>query len=134
MIRHSSSRVIPALRRSAAVAVAGSGVVLASAVLAPALADSGDDGEVLAEPISLATATLTFVVLPLAIIGLIWFLASIPSMVSSPRYRPGVSWWASPVWFNGPPDSTRGHPAPPPPATVDPAAVASDGGGTSARW
>ncbi|HYN76042.1 MAG TPA: hypothetical protein VEV13_07560 [Candidatus Limnocylindria bacterium] len=134
MTRHSSSTAVQVMRRAAAVAVAGSGVVLSSALLSPALADSGDDGEVLAEPISLATATLTFVVLPLAIIGLIWFLASVPSMVRSPRYRPGVSWWASPVWFNGPveaPHETRSGADSERPAAI---AVAPDGGGTSARW
>ncbi len=88
-----------------------------------ALADSGDDGEVLAAPLPLGQAALIYGGIPLAIIGLIWLFASIPSMVSAPRYRPGLSWWANPVWFGGPTGDS--------PLESEPN---HEGGGTSARW
>lgn len=45
---------------------------------------------------------LWFVVVPAAIIAFIWLAVSVASWAKSPRYRPGVSWAAKPVWINGP--------------------------------
>ena len=82
----------------------------------------------LAAPLPLGRAALIYVGIPLAIIGVIWFLALIPSMVSAPRYRPGLSWWASPVWFEGPAAAEGTG------AGSTPQAPATRTGGTSARW
>ena len=113
------------------------GAVSALTVGGPAWADSGDDGEVLAAPIPLGHAALIYVGIPLAIIGMIWLLASIPSMVNAPRYRPGLSWWANPIWFNGPAgevSAAAGETAPPASDAGTVVPTGHEGGGTSARW
>jgi hypothetical protein len=88
-----------------------------------------DDGAEPGEPLSLLATVLIFGVLPLALFVVIALLVMLPSMAKGPRYRPGVGWWASPVWFNGPSD----------PETTAAAAIAeraptTGGGGTRARW
>ena len=70
---------------------------------------------------------------------MIALLVVLPSVAKGPRYRPGASWWAAPVWFNGPDQ----HPAAAGATRVPidaPAGTPADGsgavttGGTSARW
>ena len=64
-----------------------------------------------------------FVLLPLTVYLVISLLVFTPSWVRGPRYRPGLSWWAEPVWIGG--------------AGLDAAreaAAAPEGGGCSARW
>ena len=129
MSRRQSSRTTTHVRRAASVFGGAFGVVLALGVTAPVWAHGLDDGEVHASPLALGRAALIYVGIPLAIIALIWLLASIPYMVHTPRYRPGLSWWAKPVWFEGPTGGGGDG------AEVDPLAPATrDGGGTSARW
>ena len=54
-----------------------------------------------------AAATIgLFVLLPLAIIGLISALTLLPGLVRGTRYRPQMGWDAPPVWFAGPLDPT----------------------------
>lgn len=64
-----------------------------------------------------------YVLLPLAVLAVITLLVMAPSWRRGPKYRPGLSWWAEPVWIGG-----RGLEAA---RDVDPAA---EGGGCSARW
>lgn len=45
---------------------------------------------------------LLFVVVPLAIFGVIALLSAMPSMLRRPRYRPGKGWDHDPLWFAGP--------------------------------
>lgn len=69
---------------------------------------------------------LIFVGIPMLAFVVIALLVSAPSMARGPRYRPGLGWWAAPIWFNGPDDAQR-----------DVRVVAgssSPGGGASARW
>jgi hypothetical protein len=47
-----------------------------------------------------------YVILPLAIIGVIATLVLLPGMVRGTRYRPTMGWDAPPVWFAGPLDPT----------------------------
>ncbi len=115
-------------RRVAALLLAP--VAALALVAGPAFADSGDDGEVLGDTLSLGRAFLIYVGIPLAIIGLIWLLASIPSMLGAPRYRPGVSWWAAPAWFNGPEVDPASAGTTASASAADPTHL----GGTSARW
>lgn len=64
-----------------------------------------------------------FVLLPVAFFVLVSLLVYIPSWVRGPKYRPGLSWWAEPVWLGG--------------TDLDAAARAEpvrEGGGCSARW
>jgi hypothetical protein len=84
-----------------------------------------DDGEVPSEGISNLATLLIFVGVPALLFLVIALLVSAPSMARGPRYRPGLGWWAAPVWFNGPDDAD---------AAVRRATPTTDGGGTSARW
>jgi hypothetical protein len=64
-----------------------------------------------------------FVLLPLTIGLVITLLVFTPSWVRGPKYRPGLSWWAEPIWLGG--------------AGLDAAGDATpvvEGGGCSARW
>jgi hypothetical protein len=84
-----------------------------------------DDGEVPAEGISNVAALLIYVGAPALLFLVIALLVMAPSVARGPRYRPGLGWWAAPVWFNGPDDAD---------AAVRRATPTTDGGGTSARW
>jgi hypothetical protein len=84
-----------------------------------------DDGEIPAEGISNIAALLIYVGAPLLLFLVIALLVMAPSMARGPRYRPGLGWWAAPIWFNGPDDAD---------AAVRTATATTDGGGASARW
>lgn len=64
-----------------------------------------------------------FVLLPLMFYVLVTLLVYTPSWVHGPKYRPGLSWWAEPIWIGGTDleAAARAEPAP-------------EGGGCSARW
>ena len=61
---------------------------------------------------------LVFVGIPALVIAVVALLVFAPSIANGPRYRPGLSWWAPPVWINGP--TATG--------------VARSTGGASASW
>lgn len=69
---------------------------------------------------------LLFVILPLAIFGVVALLAALPSLLKRPRYRPGKPWDHDPLWFGGPEDPeaaiTRARPG------------RTARGGASAEW
>lgn len=112
------------VRRAGAAALGSAALVLLPA--ATALASSGrDDGSEPGDGLSVIETLLWFVVLPSALFVVIAVLVSAPSMARGPRYRPGLGWWAAPVWFNGPED---------PDTAVRKAAATVGGGGASARW
>lgn len=112
--------------RSATVA-ATSAVVLVATFLAgsPAYAANVDDGQDTGPGLSVLQTVLIFVGIPAALFVLIALLVSAPSMARGPRYRPGLGWWAAPVWFNGPDDADT---------AVRTATATTGGGGASARW
>jgi hypothetical protein len=85
-----------------------------------------DDGEDPGPGLSVIQTLGIFVGIPLLICIVIALLVSAPSVARGPRYRPGLGWWAAPVWFNGPADAER--------AVRESAGSASQGGGASARW
>lgn len=107
----------------------GLSVPLLVVLATPALAVYRDDGDDPGPALSYLNTLLIFGVLPLAMFAIIALLVMLPSLAKGPRYRPGLSWWASPVWFGGP---------------ADPDAVSSERlaetrpvegtGGTRARW
>lgn len=99
--------------------------LLISAVRVVQATQEYDDGEVPAEGISNVAALLIYVGAPALLFLVIALLVMAPSMARGPRYRPGLGWWAAPVWFNGPEDAD---------AAVRRATPTTDGGGTSARW
>lgn len=107
------------------VPVATTAVLLLAA--APAWARPRDDGEVIGEPIGALETLLLYVVAPAALFLVITLLVLAPSMSRSPRYRPGLGWWAAPIWFNGPAQEDLD-------AVVRAAVPTTDGGGASARW
>nr|WP_202885690.1 hypothetical protein [Kribbella sandramycini] len=81
-----------------------------------------------------------FVGIPVLVIAVVTLLVFASSIASGPRYRPGLSWWAPPVWINGP-VATKPDPASLPElpgASSAPAAagagVARTTGGASASW
>lgn len=102
---------------------ATSAAVLGSTQIASASAR--EDGAQPGTPISLVEALLWLAGVPMLLFVLIVLLVSAPSMAKGPRYRPGVGWWAAPVWFNGPQDAD---------SAVRSATATVDGGGASARW
>jgi hypothetical protein len=113
------------LRRLTASTVCTLGTVgLLLATAGPALA-APDEGSEPGSGLSVIETLLWFVVLPAGIFVAIALLVSAPSMARGPRYRPGLGWWAAPVWFNGPDDAD---------AAVRNAAPTAGGGGASARW
>lgn len=97
-------------------------------MLAAAPAWARDDGELPGEGMSVIETLLWFVGAPVALFVLIALLVLAPSMSRGPRYRPGVGWWAAPIWFNGPADEENLD------AAVRAAVPTTDGGGASARW
>lgn len=47
---------------------------------------------------------LVYVIVPLAVFGLVALLSALPSLLKRPRYRPGRPWDHDPLWFGGPDD------------------------------
>jgi len=119
--RHRSRRP---LRRALGTSLATAAVLALTA--APAWAR--DDGEVPGDKMSAIETVLVYVVTPAALFVLIALLVMAPSMRRGPRYRPGVGWWAAPIWFNGPAAVDNLD------AVVRSAVPTPDAGGASARW
>ena len=114
--------------------VVASAVPLSLLVTSPAFASAHhSDGEDPGSGMDLGTALLVFVGLPALVILVIWLLAAAPSIARGPRYRPGLSWWATPEWFNGP-DWFGGPREEESMAAVTPQDATLAGGGSSARW
>ena len=82
---------------------------------------------------------LVFVGIPVLVAAVLALLVFASSIAKGPRYRPGLSWWAPPVWIGGP-TLTKPDPAnlPELPAGSNLAAagtgVARTTGGASASW
>jgi hypothetical protein len=85
---------------------------------------------------------LVFVGIPVLVFAVVALLVFAPSIATGPRYRPGLSWWAPPVWIGGPssrpgptdaPELTAGDAADDTPATAG-NGVARTTGGASASW
>ena len=84
---------------------------------------------------------LVFAGIPVLIIAVVALLVFAPSIATGPRYRPGLSWWAPPVWINGPSERPAATDAPELTAgpTAETNATADTGvartiGGASASW
>ena len=85
--------------RTRAALVVGTTAVLVTGMASPALAMTGngwgstyDDGEERGTPMSGAQVVLVFVILPLAVVGLIWLLARAGSWTSSGRIGADDAW------------------------------------------
>lgn len=114
--------------RSAAAALAAAATVLLTA--GPALAGGNPlgprEGSNPGPGLSAAATIGLFVLVPLAISGLITALVVLPGLVRGTRYRPAMGWAAPPVWFAGPPDPAAAV------AAAQPGSVVR--GGSSGRW
>ncbi len=53
---------------------------------------------------SVLETVLVFVVIPLALYGVITLMTLWPKFARGPRYRPGQEWEHEPVWWAGNPD------------------------------
>jgi hypothetical protein len=95
-------------------------------VASPAFASKADDGDDPGTGLSTGATLLIFVGVPIAAFLVISLLVAAPSLARGPRYRPGLGWWAAPVWYGGPGGDAD--------AAVRAAEPAAEGGGTSARW
>ena len=112
-------------RIAARVTAVATGLVVPVLLAAPALAKL-DDGEQKGEPLGAGLVILIYVVVPLALFGVIAFFSVLPSMLRRPRYRPGRPWNHDPLWFAGPDEPDRAL------AGARPGATAR--GGASAEW
>lgn len=83
-----------------------------------------------------ATTLLVFLGIPALVIALVSLLVFAPSIAKGPRYRPGLSWWAPPVWIGGPSEQPQptGTPELEPGPTTAPAGGTRTTGGASASW
>ena len=114
------------LRRGVATGTVALLLLGSQALASPAFAATHpDDGDQTGAGLSVLQTVLIFVGIPAGLFVLIALLVSAPSIARGPRYRPGLGWWAAPVWFNGPDDAD---------SAVRSAAATAGGGGASARW
>ncbi len=97
-----------------------------AAAAATLLANARDDGDDPGSGLSVIQTLGIFVGFPVLLFVVIAVLVAAPSVARGPRYRPGLGWWAAPVWFNGPEDAER--------AVREAAGSTGQGGGASARW
>ena len=90
------------------VATAGLAALVLTVLFAwPAYADDPlgpREGAEPGDPLNPLTAMLLYVVLPLAVVGIITMIVWLPGAVRANRYRPNRPWTATPVWFAGPAD------------------------------
>lgn len=76
-------------------------VLTALASASPAAALNRDDGDDPGPGLSILETVGLFVGIPLLLFVLSALYVYGPSSAKGPRYRPGVGWWAQPVWFTG---------------------------------
>lgn len=116
-----------------AAVVAGVGVALTLAQVPPSWAGTlVGDGTTPDEGLTAWQTIALYVAAPVLLAAVIAVLVMAPSWVRGPRYRPTLTWWAAPVWFNAPPGQPDAGAAPDEGLRTTPATT--DGGGASARW
>jgi hypothetical protein len=64
-----------------------------------------------------------YVAVPAVLCAVIAIAVYAPAWIRSPKYRPGLSWWADPVWFGGGALSDASS-----------TTAVREGGGCSASW
>ena len=94
-----------------------------------------DDGDDPGAGLPIGETILYFVVAPLAISAFLALAVYAPSLARGPRYRPGLSWFAAPVWFNGPSqDVAESLSRPDSSPRTGATSMTNPGGGASASW
>jgi hypothetical protein len=124
-----------ALRAAVLTATTALLVLPTTPAFAAAVLAHRDDGDEPGSGLSVLQTLGIYVGIPLALFVGIAVVVAVPGIARGPRYRPGVGWWAAPVWFNGPanPDEAVRDPGDPG-DPGRPVPVTTEGGGTSARW
>lgn len=118
--------------RSRAAAVVVTAVALTALAAGPAAALPGrdltvDDGEQRGTTMSVGTAFLVFVGIPLVVAALVWMLVKAPGWTRSGRANETDAWTGDPLAVGAP---SAGEPV-----ALDAGSDQADGtGGTSARW
>jgi hypothetical protein len=72
---------------------------------------------------SVPQALAVFIGLPVLLYAIVAVFVYGPAQARGPKYRPGLSWWAQPVWISGGDVSA-----------VAAAEPITESGGSSARW
>lgn len=107
-------------------------VVLAGTALA---SGSPDDGPPRSNGLTTVETLGLLVGIPVLIVVVISLLVFATNRPSGERYRPGVSWWAAPEWFNGPGSAEPASTDDQQETTAELVAAPIDGvGGARARW
>ncbi|MGZ4590564.1 MAG: aa3-type cytochrome oxidase subunit CtaJ [Actinomycetes bacterium] len=119
-------RARAALRAALLTATTALLVLPASAAFATQPTNTYDDGDQPGAGLTVLQTLLIFVGIPALVFVVIVLLVNAGSASRGPRYRPGVGWWAAPIWFNGPDNAER--------AVREAAGLSNQGGGASARW
>jgi hypothetical protein len=136
-------RVLVTTRNAVRAGVVGAVTGLSLVAASPAFAVFHDDGEEPGDPLSPLMTLLIFVVVPIGLFLIISLLASLPSIMGGPRYRPGQGWRATPEWYGGPEAEPPPAGGPVPEGGKAPAVTSgregdaageSNDGGASARW
>jgi len=124
------------VRKAIRIAAVTASVPLVAVLSSPVLAATRDDGDNPGPGLTVPETLLYFVVIPAAIIALVWLAVLGTSWARAPRYRPGLSWWADPVWINGPSADADGSTRSLTSAAAPSDALVADstGGGARARW
>jgi hypothetical protein len=124
-----------ALRAGAVAALASVPLLTTSTAFAASVKEYGDDP---GKSLGALYTVLIFVGIPVGLFVVIALLVMLPSLAGGQRYRPGLGWWAEPVWFGGPRDSALTQKATDPTALgtfeVVRGGSGSGRGGSSARW
>ncbi len=121
------------LRTALVLAVAPISAVLVTGLASPALAmATPEPGSDPGPGLTVAQTVLLYVVTPAVIIGAIWVIVLAVSWARTPRYRPGQSWWAEPVWVNGP--ARHAELAAPDRSAALLVPATDEEGGARARW
>jgi hypothetical protein len=107
------------------VAALTAAVATLTLISSPAFGVTRDDGDDPGPTLSAGEAIAIYAGIPLLLFLVIALLVYAASFTRGPRYRPGLGWWAAPVWFGGPADveSALANPQP-----------TAGGGGASAGW
>jgi len=124
------------VRKAIRIAAVTASVPLVAVLTSPVFAATRDDGDNPGPGLTVPETLLYFVVIPAAIIALVWLAVLGTSWARAPRYRPGLSWWADPVWINGPSADADGSTRSLTSAAAPSDALVADstGGGARARW
>lgn len=77
---------------------------------------------------------VVFVLIPLALIGVVAAMTVWPARTGAPRYRSGQDWDHEPVWWGAHPTGREGGPDDVAAVSAEPARAATARGGAHGAW